>query len=295
MRSCAYVHDNGFRELKGNGRRTDSEHQRIAECPPSKADKVRDAPQGGPRSQVAFRPDWNHPLDDREPGLRAAIEKASSRDTEAEAMQARVLTKDEARRIVIDVAKPAWLPHLSSELIRLLEPFLRTGGQRIQPITGTRFCGRRSRLDRLWREARGVARQLGVQTGLGWSTEQMSLAVTKSCVRALAMTSLLAILALSLVPGGFRPHTMILPPAFEHVAAYAVAAFFLGLACYHRVPPVQLVLLLTGYGALLELGQLWVPGRHGQLSDIGADLAGASIGVMLALAAMRPRSFALPR
>jgi hypothetical protein len=73
-----------------------------------------------------------------------------------------------------------------------------------------------------------------------------------SWVRALAITSLLAILVLSLVPGAFRPHTMILPPGFEHVAAYAVAAFFLGLACHHRVPPVQLVLLLTAYGALLD-------------------------------------------
>jgi VanZ family protein len=85
-----------------------------------------------------------------------------------------------------------------------------------------------------------------------------------------------------------RPHTAILPAGFEHVAA-----FFLGLACHHRVPPVQLVVLLTAYGALLELGQLWVPGRHAQLSDIGADLAGASIGVMVAL--VRLRSFALPR
>ena len=116
----------------------------------------------------------------------------------------------------------------------------------------------------------------------------------KSCARVLATTSLLAILVLSLVPGEFRPRTMILPPGFEHVAAYAVAAFFLGLACYQRLPPVQLVLLLTSYGALLELGQLWVPGRHGQISDVGADLAGASIGVMVALAAMRLRSFVLP-
>ena len=116
--------------------------------------------------------------------------------------------------------------------------------------------------------------------------------MTNSCVRALTITSLLAILALSLVPGAFRPHTMILPPAFEHVAAYVVAAFFLCLACHHRVPPVQLVLLLTFYGALLELGQLWVPGRNGKLSDIGADLAGASIGMMVALVAMHLRRFA---
>jgi hypothetical protein len=73
------------------------------------------------------------------------------------------------------------------------------------------------------------------------------------------------------------PHTMILPPGFELVAAYAVAAFFFDLAYHHRVPPVQLVLLLATYGALLELGQLWVPGRHGQLSDIGADLANSVI------------------
>jgi hypothetical protein len=50
--------------------------------------------------------------------------------------------------------------------------------------------------------------------------------------------------------------------------------------------------LMHGYGALLELGQLWVPGRNVQLSDIGADLAGASIGVMVALVTMRLRRFA---
>ena len=120
-------------------------------------------------------------------------------------------------------------------------------------------------------------------------------AAMKSSARALAITSLLAILVLSLVPGEFRPHTMILPPGFEHVAAYAVAAFYLGLAWHHRLPPVQVVLLLTAYGALLELGQLWVPGRHGQLPDVGMDLIGASIGVMVALATVRLRSFALPR
>ena len=101
-------------------------------------------------------------------------------------------------------------------------------------------------------------------------------------------TVVLAILVLSLVPGTLRPHTMILPPGFEHVAA-----FFLGLGCHHRVPPCSL--LCCSLPMAMELGQLWVPGRNGQLPDIGADLAGASIGVMAALATMHLRSFALPR
>jgi VanZ family protein len=88
---------------------------------------------------------------------------------------------------------------------------------------------------------------------------------------------------------------VILPSGFEHVAAYAVAAFFLGLAYRHRLPPLQVFLLLTAYGALLEFGQLWVPGRNAKLPDIGADLVGASIGVMMVLAALRLRGFRLPR
>jgi len=50
------------------------------------------------------------------------------------------------------------------------------------------------------------------------------------------------------------------------------------LAWHHRVPPVQVVLLLTAYGALLELGQLWVPGRHGQLPDAGWTLSAHRLG-----------------
>jgi VanZ family protein len=113
--------------------------------------------------------------------------------------------------------------------------------------------------------------------------------------RALAVASVVSILALSLVPGTLRPHTVILPSAFEHVAAYMVAAFFLCLSYHRRVPPIWLVLFLTAYGACLEFGQLWVPGRNGNLLDIGADLTGALIGMMVALATTRLRSPPLAR
>jgi VanZ family protein len=111
----------------------------------------------------------------------------------------------------------------------------------------------------------------------------------------MALISLAIILALSLVRGEFRPHTVFLPSALEHVAAYVVAAFLLCLAYAYRVSPVWLVLLLTAYGGLLELIQLWVPGRHGRLSDIVADFAGALIGAMLASAVTRLRNTAAPR
>jgi VanZ family protein len=109
-------------------------------------------------------------------------------------------------------------------------------------------------------------------------------------LRGAAFLSLFAILLLSLVPGEYRPHTSILPSefkhvsayTFEHVSAYAIAGFLLWLWYYSRISPIRLVLMLTAYGALLEVAQLWVPGRHGQAVDIVADFVGALFGVLVA-------------
>src|ERR1700681_11311 len=90
---------------------------------------------------------------------------------------------------------------------------------------------------------------------------QSKLIAVKTTLRVGALFVVLAICVLSLVPGEYRPHTMILPAVFEHVAAYTVAALFLGLACAGRLS-ARLVLMLTAYGALLELCQLWIPGRN---------------------------------
>jgi VanZ family protein len=112
-------------------------------------------------------------------------------------------------------------------------------------------------------------------------------------LRILAILCLFAILLLSLVPGDYRPHTQILPGGLEHVAAYTLAAFLLGLAYHGRLSPGRIVLLLTAYGALLELGQLWVPGRHGQAIDVVADFVGAMMGVVMVyyLAPFLPHAF----
>jgi VanZ family protein len=120
-------------------------------------------------------------------------------------------------------------------------------------------------------------------------------------LRGAAFLSLFAILLLSLVPGEYRPHTSILPSefehvsayTFEHVSAYTIAGFLLWLG-YGRISPIRLVLMLTAYGALLEVAQLWVPGRHGQAVDIVADFVGALFGVLVASVLARRISQAVP-
>jgi VanZ family protein len=106
--------------------------------------------------------------------------------------------------------------------------------------------------------------------------------IVKIVVRVGAALALLAIGILSLVPGEDRPHTDA-PGGLEHAAAYFFAGFLLGLACRRRFSAIRVVLVITAYGALLELAQLWVPGRNGQLSDVVADFAGASIGAAVAV------------
>jgi VanZ family protein len=127
---------------------------------------------------------------------------------------------------------------------------------------------------------------------IGSNQGRTKYAALRNSLSVLAISSLFAICAASLVPGELRPHTGFLPSVLEHVAAYSVAAFCLRLAYYHRLSAIRLVLLLTAYGALLELGQLWVPGRHGQPLDVMADFAGASIGVLVASALVHLRRMA---
>ena len=74
----------------------------------------------------------------------------------------------------------------------------------------------------------------------------------------------------------------------ENIASWhSVAALFLGLARAGRLSATRLVLMLTVYGALLELCQLWIPGRNAQVIDIAADFVGSSIGVSVATVLMR--------
>jgi leader peptidase (prepilin peptidase)/N-methyltransferase len=85
---------------------------------------------------------------------------------------------------------------------------------------------------------------------------------------------LLAIVILSLVPGQWRP-SLGLAKALEHAIAYAIVAAFLTLLARARWPQILLLVALAG---VLEIGQVWVPGRDSNPTDFLGSSAGALFG-----------------
>lgn len=67
----------------------------------------------------------------------------------------------------------------------------------------------------------------------------------------------------------------------EHAVAYTIAMAAVGLAYGERLALWRLGAALVTYGALLEVGQLLVPGRTAQLIDVAEDAVGVIAGVML--------------
>ena len=82
---------------------------------------------------------------------------------------------------------------------------------------------------------------------------------------------------LSLTPGDEMVRTGV-PGVLEHFVAYAGAAFVATLGYRRRLRHVQIAALLIAYAGLLELAQLWVPGRHSQAVDFAFSAAGVMAG-----------------
>jgi VanZ family protein len=68
----------------------------------------------------------------------------------------------------------------------------------------------------------------------------------------------------------------------EHFIAYLVTAFVVRLAFRANPRPITQCILLIGYAAILEVGQLFSPGRHASLADLVFSSAGvATAGLLL--------------
>ena len=123
----------------------------------------------------------------------------------------------------------------------------------------------------------------------------MSSSAITAALRILGLVAVAMIGVLSLVPGHARPHVL-WTGMLEHVAAYFITACLLCLGCLESrltgepivTPARRIALLLTAYGAILELLQLFVPGRRPAMLDWGADALGAWLGVGLIWLLRRP-------
>jgi hypothetical protein len=60
----------------------------------------------------------------------------------------------------------------------------------------------------------------------------------------------------------------------EHVAAYLIAGISVIIA-YPRRPTWSIAAILSAYAGILELGQMYIPGRHAALLDWLASSSGA--------------------
>ena len=105
-------------------------------------------------------------------------------------------------------------------------------------------------------------------------------------VKIAGWLTVVAFAVLSLVPSELRPHTGASGP-LEHVAAYAIAGGLLTFVYDKRSQPFILVLSLSLYAAILEIAQIWVPGRNPAVIDFAASSAGALIGSALAWIGLR--------
>jgi VanZ family protein len=97
--------------------------------------------------------------------------------------------------------------------------------------------------------------------------------------RAALIVLMMAITLLSVVPPALRPTTAISHQA-EHLLIFAFSGVTIALAFRWRWQMQIGVLAL--FAAAIEIAQLFVPGRHGRLSDLAINILGAGLGIGLA-------------
>jgi VanZ family protein len=108
-------------------------------------------------------------------------------------------------------------------------------------------------------------------------TRVWSWRIPLTIVKIAGSLAVIALAVLSLVPRELRPHTGA-PGPVEHLAAYAIVGALLAFGYHKRSQPFIIALSLLLYASILEIAQIWVPGRNPTVVDFAASSAGALIG-----------------
>jgi VanZ family protein len=84
----------------------------------------------------------------------------------------------------------------------------------------------------------------------------------------------------TLGPPGYRPHASSLGQDGEHALAFVLLGLAFGVAYTRsRLLTAAIAVALTG---LIEILQLWAPGRHARLEDFLVDALAACVGLAAA-------------
>ena len=95
-------------------------------------------------------------------------------------------------------------------------------------------------------------------------------------LRIIAWLLTAAVTFATLGPPGYRPHSM-LGQDGEHALAFVLVGLAFGLAYpQRRLLTAGIAVVLIG---VLELVQLWMPGRHARLEDFIVDALAACAGI----------------
>jgi VanZ family protein len=104
-----------------------------------------------------------------------------------------------------------------------------------------------------------------------------------SLIRVAAWLAVVAIVVLSVVPGQVRPDVLG-EKHIEHLVAYFGTAMLLAAGYSRRYQLVLICVVLSACSGLLEVVQLWIPGRSSSVIDFAVSSLGAWTGVaMIAL------------
>jgi VanZ family protein len=117
--------------------------------------------------------------------------------------------------------------------------------------------------------------------------------VNSLALRVAAWVILAATAILCLLPGDEMVRTG-MSGRIEHFGFYAGAAAVVGAAYLQRLAPAALAGALVAYAGVLEIGQIWVPGRHSSVWDWLASSGGILLGILLAASVARHLAKARP-
>jgi hypothetical protein len=139
--------------------------------------------------------------------------------------------------------------------------------------------------ERLTRERAPDEGALMHEVGLGLAQRWRALA-DRFGNRLVGANALLLMIA-SWTPGSVVVRSGIFSGHVEHAAAYALSGALIYALRAGRSTAWAAALLLSAYAGALELGQIFVPGRHAGFDDFVFSVTGAITGILVSAALLK--------